>query len=49
MNEKEKIQNEKTEKYKVLKDEIRSMWGIKEVIVAPVVVCALGAILTCIE
>ena len=32
----------KTEKYKVLKDEIARMCGMKEVIVIPVVVGALG-------
>ena len=34
----------KIEKYKVLKDEIVRMWDMKEVIVIPVVVGALGAI-----
>ena len=34
----------KIEKYKVLKYEITKMWGMKEVIVIPVVVGALGAI-----
>ena len=36
----------KIEKYKVLKDGITRMWGMKEVIVMPVVVGALGAIST---
>ena len=36
----------KIEKYKVLKDGITRMWGMKEVIVIPVVVGALGAIST---
>ena len=39
----------KTEKYKRLKDEIARMWGMKEVIVIPVVVGALGAISTGFE
>ena len=39
----------KTEKYKMLKDEIARMWGMKEVIVIPVVVGALGAISTGFE
>ena len=39
----------KLEKYKVLKDEIARMWGMKEVIVIPVVVGALGAISTGFE
>ena len=39
MNEREVA---KIEKYKVLKDEIITMWDIKEVIVIPVVVGALG-------
>ena len=34
----------KIEKYKVLKDEIARMWDMKEVIVIPVVLGALGAI-----
>ena len=34
----------KIEKYKVLKDEIARMWGMREVTVIPVVVGALGAI-----
>ena len=34
----------RTEKYKVLKDEITKMWGMKEVIVIPVVTGTLGAI-----
>ena len=34
----------KIEKYNVLKYEITKMWGMKEVIVIPVVVGALGAI-----
>ena len=34
----------KTEKYKMLKDETARMWGMKEVIVIPVVAGALGAI-----
>ena len=34
----------KIEKYKMLKDEIARMWGMKKVIVIPVVVGALGAI-----
>ena len=34
----------KTEKYKVLKDEIARMWDMKEVIIISVVVGALGAI-----
>ena len=33
----------KTEKYKVLKDEISRIWGMKEVMVIPVVVGALDA------
>ena len=36
-------------KYKVLKDEIARMWGMKDVIVIPVVVGALGAISTGFE
>ena len=39
----------KTEKYKVLKDEIARMWDMKEVIVIPVVVGSLGAISTGVE
>ena len=39
----------KIEKYKVLKDEIARMWNMKEVIVIPVVVGALGAISTGFE
>ena len=39
----------KIEKYKVLKDETARMWGMKEVIVIPVVVAALGAISTGFE
>ena len=39
----------KIEKYKVLKDEITRMWDMKEVIVIPVVVGALGAISTGFE
>ena len=39
----------KIEKYKVLKNEIARMWGMKEVIVIPVVVGALGAISTGFE
>ena len=39
----------KIEKYKVLKYEITKMWGMKEVIVIPVVVGALGAISTGFE
>ena len=39
----------KIEKYRVLKDEIARMWGMKEVIVIPVVVGALGAISTGFE
>ena len=39
----------KIEKYKVLKDEITRMWDMKEVIVIPVVVGALGAISTRFE
>ena len=39
----------KVEKYKVLKDEIARMWNMKEVIVIPVVVRALGAISTGFE
>ena len=34
----------KIEKYKLLKDEIARMWYMKEVIVIPVVVGALGAV-----
>ena len=34
----------KIEKYKRRKDQIARMWGMKEVIVIPVVVGALGAI-----
>ena len=37
------------EKYEVLKDEIARMWGMKEVIVIPRVVGALGAISTGFE
>ena len=40
---------EKTEKYKMPKDEIARMWGMKEVIVIPVVLGALGAISTGFE
>ena len=40
---------EKIEKYKVLKDETARMWDMKEVIVIPVVVGALGAISTGFE
>ena len=36
-------------KYKVFKDGIARMWGMKEVIVIPVVVGALGAISTGFE
>ena len=39
----------KTEKYKVLEDEIARIWGMKEVIVTPVVVGALGGISTGFE
>ena len=39
----------KTEKYKVLKDEIARMWGKKEVTVIPIVLGALGAISTGFE
>ena len=39
----------KTDKYKTLKDGIARMWGMKEVIVIPVVVGALGAISTGFE
>ena len=39
----------KIEKYKVLKDETVRIWGMKEVIVIPVVVGALGAISTGFE
>ena len=39
----------KIEKYKLLKDEIARMWDMKEVIVIPVVVGALGAISTGFE
>ena len=39
----------KTEKYKVLKDEIARMWGMKEVTVIPIVLGALGAISTGFE
>ena len=39
----------KIEKYKVLKDEITRMWDMKEVIVIPVIVGALGAISTRFE
>ena len=39
----------KTEKYKALKDEIARMWDLKEVIVIPVVVRALGTISTGFE
>ena len=38
-----------TEKYKVLKDEIARMWGMKAVILIPVVVGSLGIILTGFE
>ena len=34
----------KIEQYKMLKDEIARMWGMKKVIVMPLVVGALGAI-----
>ena len=34
----------KIEQYKMLKDEIARMWGMKKVIVIPLVVGALGAI-----
>ena len=37
------------EKYKVLKDEIARMWGMKEVIVALAVAGTLGAISTGLE
>ena len=39
----------KIKEYKVLKDDIARMWGMKEVIVIPVVVRALGAISTDFE
>ena len=39
----------KIKEYKVLKDDIARMWGMKEVIVIPVVVSALGAISTDFE
>ena len=39
----------KTEKYKVHKDEITRMWGMKEVIVIPVVEVGLDAISTDFE
>ena len=39
----------KIEKYKVLKDEIARMWGMKEVFVISVVVGALSAISTGFE
>ena len=39
----------KIEKYRVPKDEIARMWGMKEVIVIPRVVGALGAISTGFE
>ena len=39
----------KTEKYKVLEDEIARIWGKKEVMVTPVVVGALGGISTGFE
>ena len=39
----------KIKEYKVLKDDIARMWGMKEVIVIPVVVRALGAISTGFE
>ena len=39
----------KVEKHKVLKDEIPRMWDMKEVIVIPVAVGALGAISTGFE
>ena len=39
----------KIEKYKVLKDEITRVWDMKEVILIPVVVGALGAISTGFE
>ena len=38
--------NRKIGEYKTLKDEIARMWAIKKVTVIPVVVDALGAILT---
>ena len=39
----------KIKEYKVLKDDIARMWDMKEVIVIPVVVRALGAISTDFE
>ena len=39
----------KIKEYKVLKDDIARMWGMKEVIVIPVNVRALGAISTDFE
>ena len=39
----------KIKEYKVLKDDIARIWGMKEVIVIPVVVRALGAISTDFE
>ena len=39
----------KIEKYRVLKDEIARMWDMKEVILIPVAVGALGAISTGFE
>ena len=39
----------KIKEYQVLKDDIARMWGMKEVIVIPVVVRALGAISTDFE
>ena len=39
----------KIKEYKVLKDDIARMWGMKEVIVIPVVVRALSAISTDFE
>ena len=35
---------EKLEKYKLLKNEIAKVWGLRKVIVVPVVIGALGAV-----
>ena len=40
----EKREVGKTEKYKILKDEIPRIWGMKKVTVIPIVVGVLGAI-----
>ena len=35
---------EKLEKYQLLKDEIAKVWGMRKVIVVPVVIGAFGAV-----